>query len=398
MSNAMDEVEPTPVAWKVGSFVDILKGTTHTLPFYSGDGEEDPLDDLGLMDILQNQDVVEGKICPVVDLSWESYKQSWQPWHRALVLGKSFTFNMLEPRIRRAWQLELGCELIDIGKGFIVPCFYSRADYMKVLNGGLWTILGHYLTITKWRPNFKLAENEIHTTLVWIRFLTLPLEMFDDKSLLGIANVVGKGVKVDTHSVDKVKGKYARVYMELDLNATLVPNVLVWGKKQPVEYEGLPHICFNYGKHGHKQELCRVNREATSEGQERPDTRIRKQTTSTAAQPFGSWMLFAHVRRRQEQMKARVSRRSMPSEANRWLNAQIEKDLWGPKDHRPQHPTDPNTDGSDTFLFGSDHSNRGKQPMSANLGEPRGSVCTDGGGDRLRSKFAILADVRCGGR
>lgn len=65
-------------------------------------------------------------------------------------------------------------------------------------------------------------------TLVWIRFPILPLEMFDNKSLMCIASVVGNAMKVDTSTLDKIKGPYARVFVELNLNGTLVPNVLVW--------------------------------------------------------------------------------------------------------------------------------------------------------------------------
>lgn len=254
--------------------------------------------------------------------------------------------------------------------------------------------MGHYLTITKWKPNFKPVETAIHTTLVWIRFPTLPLEMFDDNSMLGIANVVGKAVRVDSHSVDRVKGKYARVCVELDLNATLVPNVLVWGKRQPVEYEGLPHICFSCGKHGHNQEHCRTHREDTSPGPEQLAPRVPQEPTSAAAQPFGPWMLPAHVRRHQEQMKASMNRQSIPSEANRRLNAQIEHELRTAKDPRPSPPPDPTLDGSQDFVFGSAHSNRGKQPMSATPGEDGSHGRTAGGTVGSRTKFSALADVQ----
>lgn len=86
-----------------------------------------------MLDILQDQDVVEeGELCPIVDIPWEHYKQTWQQWRRALILktlGKIFRFRLLEPRIKKAWQLENDCELIDIDQGYLMARFYSQSDY-----------------------------------------------------------------------------------------------------------------------------------------------------------------------------------------------------------------------------------------------------------------------------
>lgn len=52
----------------------------------------------------------------------------------------------------------------------MVVQFFEKADYLKVLEGGPLTVLGHYLTITKWRPNFVPRDNEVINTLIWERF------------------------------------------------------------------------------------------------------------------------------------------------------------------------------------------------------------------------------------
>lgn len=149
-------------------------------------------------------------------------------------------------------------------KGYLVARFYSRANYLKVLHGGHWTVLDHYLTIIKWKPNFKPRGSEVQSTLKWLRLPTLPLEIFVESSLLGIGNAVGKVVKVDTITAEMIKARYARVCIELNLNGSLLPNVLVWGRKQPIEYEGLHHICFQCGRYRHKKEHC-TGAQASSE-------------------------------------------------------------------------------------------------------------------------------------
>lgn len=180
------------------------------------------MDDWGIADILQDQKEIEdGELCPIVEIPWDNYKQSWQNWWWALVirvLGKSLSFKILELWIQRTWQLEHGCEVTDIDKEHMVARFYSQVDYMKVLNGGPWTVLGHYLMISKWRPNLTPSRDDVQSTLVWIRFPTLPLELFNDNHLLRIGNRVGRAIKVDRNMVDSNQGKYARVCVEISLN------------------------------------------------------------------------------------------------------------------------------------------------------------------------------------
>lgn len=282
---------PTPPPWQTGTFAEMLQKAPTKPPLYTGEGEDDLIDELGMVDILQDQDTVEeGELCPMVDIPWDHYKQTWQKWRRALIvrtLGKSFSFKVLEPRIRWLWKLQYDCELIDMDKGFMVARFFSKQDYMKVLTGGPWLILGHYLTLTKWRPNFQPSAMEVQTTLEWVRFPTLPLENFDDQSLLRIGNAVGKAIRVDSHSVDASKGRYARVCVELNLTAPLVPNVLVWGRKQPVEYEGLPRICFKCGRHGHKMESCDRQHPGDDDGGQPIRQETSTEQRSTVENPFG---------------------------------------------------------------------------------------------------------------
>lgn len=166
-------VRDNPTIWTTTSSAEALKGRKTKLTIYTGEGEDDCMDDLGISDVMDDQDVVEaGELCLVADIPWDSYKKSWLPWRRALiikVLGKTFSFRVLEPQIKWIWNLENVCELLDIDKGYVVARFYSQADYLKVLHGGPWIVLDHYLTLSKWKPHLKPGAGEVHSTLVSIR-------------------------------------------------------------------------------------------------------------------------------------------------------------------------------------------------------------------------------------
>lgn len=163
---------------------------------------------------------------------------------------------MIVPQIKTAWQLENDCEIIDIDKGFLVACFYSRDDYLKVLEGGPWVVFGHYLTISKWCPNFTPSESEIASTLIWIRFPELPLEMFRERTLMAMGNTIGKALKVDMTTNDVARGRFACVCVEISLTRPLTPTLMIMGPIVQIEYEGLSQMCFGCGLYRHSSEDC----------------------------------------------------------------------------------------------------------------------------------------------
>lgn len=136
---------------------------------------------------------------------------------------------ILEQRVRDLWQLEHGCELIDLEKGFFLVRFYSREDYFHVLGKGPWIVLGHYLAVMKWRPNFRPSKEHISSTMVWIRFPEIPVEFFHEQTLLRLGNPIGRAIKVDDTTMAATRGRYARVCVEIDLTKPLVPMIHLLG-------------------------------------------------------------------------------------------------------------------------------------------------------------------------
>ncbi|MED6201368.1 hypothetical protein PIB30_094244 [Stylosanthes scabra] len=53
-----------------------------------------------------------------------------------------------------------------------------------------------------------------------------------------------------------LKGRYARICVEIDLSKQLVPKISVLGSELFLEYEGLHQICFSCEKYGHKADNC----------------------------------------------------------------------------------------------------------------------------------------------
>ncbi|KAJ8748956.1 hypothetical protein K2173_013394 [Erythroxylum novogranatense] len=74
--------------------------------------------------------------------------------------------------------------------------------------------------------------------------------------LTALGNLVGRTVKIDSHTQYAHRGKFARVTVDLDLNSPLKAVVELDGESIKVAYEGLPQICFHCGRVGHGAPTC----------------------------------------------------------------------------------------------------------------------------------------------
>lgn len=157
----------------------------------------------------------------------EDYQEAWKSWKRGLILkllGKSISLRTLKNRVESLWHLEWGCDIVDLEEGFFVAHLRSRTDYLYVLENGPWIILGHYLTITKWRPFFRPTEVQILLALVWVCLPSIPLEYFSDKILMAVAKAIGRPVNIDSTTSVADRGKYTGICVEVDLAKPLVPS------------------------------------------------------------------------------------------------------------------------------------------------------------------------------
>ena len=54
----------------------------------------------------------------------------------------------------------------------------------------------------------------------------------------------------------EVRGRYARICVQIDVSKPLIKTVLIGGLVQDVVYEGIGALCFGCKRVGHKRERC----------------------------------------------------------------------------------------------------------------------------------------------
>ncbi|KAI5648734.1 hypothetical protein M9H77_34739 [Catharanthus roseus] len=70
-------------------------------------------------------------------------------------------------------------ELNTEGYKYVVAVvrFFSRDDYYHVLEDDPWIVMRHYLTVARWKPNFRPSTDTIISTLDWVHFPEMPIEL-----------------------------------------------------------------------------------------------------------------------------------------------------------------------------------------------------------------------------
>lgn len=103
----------------------------------------------------------------------------------------------LDQKFRDTCELPYGCETTDVNEGHFIVRFFDRQDYQHILENDPWMVLGYYLMVSKWWPNFRPEKESVNTTMVLIWFLGLPLEFYNADMLMILENYLVVAIWVD---------------------------------------------------------------------------------------------------------------------------------------------------------------------------------------------------------
>lgn len=106
---------------------------------------------------------------PIIRVTKEEKERLRRPWKRTLivkVLGRKVGYTFLLQRLQKLWKPEANFDLIAIDQDYFLAKFDALSDYEFAKFEGPWIILGHYLTVQEWRPNFFPHKNKLDKLLV----------------------------------------------------------------------------------------------------------------------------------------------------------------------------------------------------------------------------------------
>ncbi|WCJ25233.1 zinc ion binding nucleic acid binding [Euphorbia peplus] len=216
--------------------------------------------DLQALGLIKVHFVQNDRLFPKISIAPKFAEVLDQSWKQALIvklLGRNIGFPTLEQKVKALWKCVADFKLMDLGFGFYMVTFDNMNDRERVIYGGPWLIQGHYLTVRTWSPDFMASDATVSSTMVWIRFPSLPVRYYHEDLLMAIGNTMGKAIKVDKNTLEASRGRFARVCVEIDLTSPLVAKFSIDEVPFRIEYEGLHTACTNCGRYGHLRDVCK---------------------------------------------------------------------------------------------------------------------------------------------
>lgn len=107
----------------------------------------------------------------VVPISVEEYDEWCRPWKYTLVvklLRKKIRFMRMNRRFHRLWARDEDVKVIDLTDEYYLVFLSSYKNYMFAFFEGPWTITDHNLLVQRWRPIFRVDDNEVRKIAVWV--------------------------------------------------------------------------------------------------------------------------------------------------------------------------------------------------------------------------------------
>ncbi|KAF7827642.1 reverse transcriptase [Senna tora] len=239
-------------------------------------------------------------------LSEREWKRLNKPFKKTLIiklLGKTVGFKFLLRKVNQLWGRTGEIELVDLGNNYFLEKFDTYSDLDFALTGGPWIILDHYLIIRSWTSLFD-PEEVIQKVAAWVHLPDLPIELYDTKFLYTLGNLIGKVLRVDANTTHQIRGKFARLCVELDLSKPLLSQYYVHGRVRNIEYEGLHLICFECGVYSHDLEHCPVRRARLEKEKQDKEKGITSEDPNNEGKragkeysQYGAWMIVDKPRR-----------------------------------------------------------------------------------------------------
>ena len=129
-------------------------------------------------------------------------------------------------------------------------------DYQHALMNGPGFVRDQYLHVQAWEADFHPHIAKISITAVWIHLENLPIEYYNPDFLKHLGHKLGKLLKVIAITSATIRGRYARLCVQINTANPLPKRVKLGAFWQNIVYENLPLLCYQCGQLGHRELHC----------------------------------------------------------------------------------------------------------------------------------------------
>ena len=171
--------------------------------------------------------------------------------------------------VNKIWRLGDKSSLIDVlevNETTVKFRIRHEATRIRVLNRGMWNIVGIPMLISKWTPFAEEAQPAMKSIPLWVTLKNVPPTMFTDKGLEFLASAVGRPLRLHPKTEACEKFDEAQIMVEADLTKELPREYQLSGEEEgeldvviSYAYPWLPPRCSSCQKWGHQNESVSCN-------------------------------------------------------------------------------------------------------------------------------------------
>ena len=168
--------------------------------------------------------------------------------------------------VNKIWRLGDKTSLIDVlevNETTVKFRIRHEATRTRILNRGMWNIVGIPMLISKWTPFAEDAQPAMKSIPLWVTLKNVPPTMFTDKGLEFLASAVGKPIRLHPKTEACEHFDEAQILVEADLTKVLPREYHLSGEEEgeldvviTYGYPWLPPRCSSCQKWGHMKDAC----------------------------------------------------------------------------------------------------------------------------------------------
>ena len=181
---------------------------------------------------------------------------------------KPFNRKAAKNMLRRAWGLEKGLQISEVGSNLFQFKFQSEYELNRILKGGPWTFDNQLLMLTRWRAGMSANNVVLEHASLWVQLWGVPFDLMSPKVVAEVGNKMGSVEDVEHRRRTDDQKLFLRVRVALPISKPVRRGGFLLGsdgKRHWVtfKYERLPMICHFCGILGHDLRHCPAHFAAT---------------------------------------------------------------------------------------------------------------------------------------
>ncbi|KAK7849487.1 uncharacterized protein CFP56_002864 [Quercus suber] len=163
--------------------------------------------------------------------------------------------------LKRAWGLEEGVQMIEVGTNLFQLKFQTEFEMDRVFKGGPWSFDNQVLLLTHWKAGMTADNVRFDSVALWVQIWGTPFDLVSPKTAETVGSRLGSVVEVENKQ--KLDGQcyFMRVKVSIPIAKPIRRGAFLAGSDGKshwvtFKYERLPLFCHFCGLLGHDFKHC----------------------------------------------------------------------------------------------------------------------------------------------